>query len=257
MRRIIGHSLLLLLLAGGCSRATAPDFDETEPRVEVLSVATLKARCGSATRTTVHEEIAVQGLVTGNDRYGEYDRQLVIEDASGGLVINLDDEELHRRYPVGTRVTLYCNGLTLTNYGGRFEVLTDPDDRYGTGGIPAAAVTSYLRVAATAGEAPRPTVCPLTELGAAMLDRYVRVEGVRFTDRTVTWCRRDLLTEEFLPTEHPIADRAGNTFIVRTPATVAYVLEPLPEGEVALCGIVGSYGGHYTLRIVDRGVYYD
>ena len=257
MRRIIGHSLLLLLVwAAGCNRATAPAPDGSDPAVGLLSIATLKARCSTAARTIVREELAVQGVVTANDRYGEYRRQLVIEDRSGGLLIDLEAEELCLRYPIGTLVTLFCNGLTLTNDDGRFEVMADPDHPFGERGIPADAIAGRLRIEAAAAEAPRPAVRRLDELGAETLDTFVCVEGVRFTDRSIGWCRQDPRTEEFLPTRHPIADREGHTFTVRALGSVSYRLDPLPEGEGRLCGIVERSGGSYALRVTDRGLYF-
>lgn len=260
MRRIIGHSLLLLLL-GGCSRATAPDDGSGTPAV-VQSIAQLKASCGS-TGTVIRQEIAVQGVVTGNDRYGEFVRQLVIEDATGGLLIDIEATELHQRYPVGMRLTLHCNGLTLMNYGGRIELMADPSDPYGRNGIAAGDLARFLYPAAGSGEAPRPALRQLGELGADQLDTFVRVEGVRFAATAASegleaaWCRRDPQSGETLTTEHTLIDRAGSTFIVRVPATADYARDALPTGEGALCGIVGRFDGHYVLRVADHGIYFD
>lgn len=255
MRRIIGHSLLLLaLLASGCNRATAPAADT--PPAALTAIATLKARYGSGSEGPVREEIAVQGVVTANDRYGEFERQLVIEDASGGLVIAIELAELHHRYPIGTRVTLFCNGLTLTNYGGRIEAVADPANPYGRRGIPPEALAGHLRSEGSGG-APRPAQRTIDELGAATLDTFVRLDGVRFTGRYGTWCERDPQSGTRLPTEHLVTDAAGGTFTLLVPATASYAAEPLPAGTGSLWGIVGRAGGRYVLQVTDRNIYFN
>lgn len=252
MRRIVSLSLLLLLGWTGCDRATSLGGGEEEAVSGLQSIAALKA-CSRGEATTLRHEIAVQGVVTANDRYGEYVRQIVIEDATGGLVVGLEASELYRRFPVGTRLTIFCNGLTLCDYGGRPELIADPAGSYGTTGIAAEEFARYLRIAAEAGSRPRPAVRSLDELDAATVDTYVRLDGVHFLDAGAAWCDRDPLTGRTVSTEHPIADREGRTFVVRTPSTVRYADESVPAGEGSLYGIVGCFNGRFSLRIVDRG----
>lgn len=256
MRRIVCHSLLCLLAllcCGACDRSSG--LGEREPVTGLLSIPALKALARDGT-TALRQEVAVQGVVTANDRYGELDRRIVIQDAEGGLFIALEAAELYRRYPIGRRLTLYCNGLTLRDYGGRIEVIADPDAPYGAVGLRPAAFDRHLHAADPATDTPRPALRRIDELASVAADTYVRLEEVRFVE-TGVWCRRDPQTGRPLATRRTVVDRAGNRLPVYVPATVRYADEPLPAGEGALCGIVERFGGDCSLRVVDRGLFFD
>ncbi len=252
MRRIVCRSLLglCIFLGFACDRSTP--LSEGEPPAGLRSIAALKASARGAA-TPLREEIAVRGIVTANDRYGELERRIVVEDATGGLCIALEAGELYRRYPTGLRLTIRCNGLTLCDRGGRIELIADPDAPYGAVGLRAADFGRHLRAEAAAAETPRPALRRIDELTGVAADTYVRLEGVRFAEAG-TWCRRDPLTGRSAATEHAVVDRAGCRLPIRVPATVCYADEPLPAGEGALCGLVERFGGRTTLRVVDRGI---
>ena len=58
----------------------------------------------------------------------------------------MDATELYVDYPVGTAVTIHCNGLFLCDYGGKVMLGTRPTDEYaGPGRIPQAEAALYLR----------------------------------------------------------------------------------------------------------------
>ncbi len=256
MRRIAANLLCAAwCLAGCCACTRATSLDPGEERVTGLrSIPALKALARGGA-TPLRQEIAVQGVVTANDRYGEFERRIVLEDAEGGLTIALEAQELYRRYPVGRRLTVYCNGLVLLDYGGSIELVADPDALYGAVGIPAADLDRYLHAAAPADEAPRPAERRIDELTAAAVDTYVRIGELRFT-AAGSWCRRDPLTGRSLTTEHTATDRAGRTLTVRVPSTVRYADEPLPTGEGTLCGIVRCFDGRCALCVSDRGIFF-
>lgn len=256
MRRTAGKLLCAAwCLVGCCACNRATSLDPGGERVTGLhSIPALKALAHGGA-TPLRQEIAVQGVVTANDRYGEFERRIVLEDADGGLTIALEAQELYRRYPVGRRLTVYCNGLVLYDYGGSIELVADPDALYGAVGIPSEAFDRYLHAAAPADGAPRPAVRRIDELTAATVDTYVRIEALRFT-AAGSWCRRDPLTGRTVSTEHTVTDREGRALTVRVPSTVRYADEPLPTGEGALCGIVRYFNGRYALCVSDRGVFF-
>lgn len=57
--------------------------------------------------------------MTGNDLYGEFYKTLVVEDTSGGISIAVDATELYVDYPVGTAVTIHCNGCSCATTAAR------------------------------------------------------------------------------------------------------------------------------------------
>lgn len=135
--------LLALLLLAACDRTSKLSFEGGAPG-GVHTIADLKARC-TANSVAVTEDITLEGVVTGNDFYGEFYKTLVVEDASGGISLLIDGTRLAFDYPVGAAVTIFCNGLTLGDYGGKIQLGTAPDGDYGVGRIPHEELGRYLR----------------------------------------------------------------------------------------------------------------
>lgn len=254
MKRIaaikLGLIALLLGAASACRSAAGVAYEEPEP---TASFGWLKAQCRGESQL-ITSTIVVRGRVVANDAFGEWSRALVLEDASGGITVYADAAELAERYPFGASVVLYANGLRLYDYGGKVVVGAATPNAYGGFGIPQESVASYLHRAEDPAAAPEPRRVTLPQIGAAHIDTYVRVEGVRFVEEGSSWCDRDPQTGHFVATERTIVDEAGYAFRVRTAASCTYAAEPLPAGKGSICGVVDYFNGTYTLRVVNREV---
>lgn len=192
--------------------------------------------------------------MTSTDRLGEFERELIIEDESGGIGIAIESSELYRRYPIGSRLQIYCNGLTLYNFGGRIE-LGDKRDAYLRHGIRTEDLERYIRLMPPAEGDPKPTVKSITEITTSDVGRYVRLDQVHFTEQGL-WCAEDA-EGILIATEHAIQDEKGARFWVRTLPTCHYAKEPLPAGKGSLYGIIDYFNGRYTLRVVNYGVLFE
>lgn len=244
--------VLALAALAGCDKASGLKYDDGTPKGRV-TIAELKSRC-TGDCTAVTEDITVGGVVTGNDLYGEFYKTLVVEDASGGISIAVDATELYVDYPVGTALTIHCNGLALCDYGGKVMLGTRPTgENAGPGRIPLAEVGLYLRRKQAEVAPVRPRTLSFGEVGMRYADTYVHFEGVRFTQQG-NWCDPDPETGRPAATERRIADASGREFIVRTAGTCTYATEPVPQGTGSVYGIIDYFNGKYTLRITNREV---
>lgn len=175
LRTAVSVVLALTALAG-CDKASGLEFDDDTPQGTV-TIAALKSRCTGA-QAAVTEDITVEGVVTGNDLYGEFYKTLVVEDTSGGISIAVDATELYVDYPVGTAVTIHCNGLFLCDYGGKVMLGTRPTDEYaGPGRIPQAEAVLYLRRKQAETRPLRPRTLTFGEVDMRHTDTYVHFEG--------------------------------------------------------------------------------
>lgn len=241
--------LLLLLPLAGCDRATELRFDE-DPRT-IVSIAELKAR-GTSEAAALTEELAIRGRVVSSDRYGEFDRELVIEDASGGITLAAEHPALADLYPFGTLVTIRCNGLWLCDRGGKLVLGAAPGP-YGATPVAQAELPSRIRIEPAPERAPEAAPLAIDAISLSRVDTYVRLDGVRFIPADVCWCDTDPQTGRFVTTERTIADAEGRIFRVRTAGSCLYAGEPVPKGTGSLKGIVDYFGGVCSLRPVNRG----
>lgn len=240
--------LLAALLAGGCDRATEPR--PGEPQGGLCSIARLKSLCRGAAQP-ITEETIVRGRVVGNDRFGEFDRTLVVEDASGGIAVRVAMRETALAFPFGREVTVRCNGLVLCDYGGKIELGAAPGD-YGAEAIPEERIRLHLRLAQPQpASPPQPLELSLfREIGPEHVDTYVRFTGVRFA-RGGTWCLIDPDTHRTVTTEHTLVDAEGGTLTLRCAGTALYAREPVPFGTGSLGCVVDRFGGRYSLRVTN------
>ena len=243
MQKILIFSLFSLLV--GCSSATSLDYDDEQFPPERNSVAYLKA-LGSKGEVRLSEEIAVDVVITANDRHGEWSEAIVVEDETGGITIAVQGAERYRRYPFGGRLRLYCNGLTLRNYGGKIELCREADT-YGQRGLSEEEQAAHLHPLSLT-EAPVPQLITIDQLNNHLIDRLILLQGVEFTEKGA-WCATDPLTQAPLATKHLIRDAEGHTLAVYVAATCHYANEPLPEGSGSLCGILDYFGGEFALRV--------
>lgn len=249
MRAIASVSLLLL---AACNTATKPGFQET-PQESNRSIAGLKALCDGRTSLRIAQDATICGQVVANDLYGEFSREIILQDDSGGIAIAVDGDPLADRFPFGARVEVRCNGLVLTDYGGKVGLGTEPDE-YGSGVIPQEEIDRYFHFPGTAVEMPRSVSLTFGEVQSRHIDTRVRFERVRFVEAGELWCETDPETGRSVTTEREIIDEKGGRFFVRTLGSCDYADEPLPSGEGSLAGVIDYFGGKYALRVTFREV---
>lgn len=244
MRRIVLY--ISLLLSVSCNHASQALYDETPERL--LSIAGLKTLCDGQSSVVITRDVVIRGQVVANDLYGEFDRRIVLQDASGGISLALDGNRLSERFPFGIQIEVRCNGLSLCDYGGKIELGLTPG-QYGCSPIPTDEIDLHLRISSRNEALPRARDLTFAEVGSQHIDTRVRFRDVRFATPGQHWCDTDPETGQTLTTEREIIDPQGNRFPVRTVRSCDYALETLPAGSGSLIGVIDYFGGKYTLRV--------
>lgn len=247
-------SLLAAMFSAGCDRSTPFGYGDDGPESpRILSVQALKERC-RAPSVRIAEDINIRGTVVANDAFGEFEKTLVLEDETGGIEILADLSDLARRYELGCRMTVLCNGLSLGDYGGKIQLGAPSDGAYPVAGIPADRIARHLRRDSVAVCRRRPLALGFDELAYRHIGRYVRFTGVRFAapECGLCFCDRDAETGKRLPTARHLVDDGNDTLILRTLPGCEYADEPLPAGRGSANGILDYFNGTYQLRIVNR-----
>ena len=99
--------------AAGCTKSYDPQPQQfPEPPAATVTLADLQLLCDGRP-VIIDEPLVVTGLVTTSDRAGNFFRTLCIEEELAGLEIRCGLDNLHARYPAGTRVWLHLQGLCL------------------------------------------------------------------------------------------------------------------------------------------------
>jgi len=241
------------LFLTGCDRASELHYDD--PPGQVHTVAYLKSLCPTEGAHVVREQLTLRAAVTANDLFGEFSKTIVAGDESGGIEISIEHDDLSRLFPLGVEVEIRCDGLAVGEYGGKAVLGAPPTSVYSVDRIPATELNRYIRVV-DRGNHRRAELRTFADLTIRDAGRYVRFEGVRFTDPNALWCDIDPETQAWTTTERQLADAAGRTLSVRTLAGCSYAAEPLPSGTGSVQGILDYFNGAFSLRITNREFFF-
>ena len=70
----------------------------------------------------IQEDWAVEGIVIGNDKENNLYKSLVIQDATAGVVLNIDATNLNTDFPVGSSLIVKLQGLILGDYNNLIQI---------------------------------------------------------------------------------------------------------------------------------------
>src|SRR5690606_18917209 len=116
---------LIFLAPLGCvdEDFDAPPVGGDDPNLTVTAtIAELKAMHAPGQYEEVTDDVVISALVVSHDAAGNFFKQLVIADETGGIELRIDMNDLHNIYPVGRKVYLKARGLWLGDYNGLVQL---------------------------------------------------------------------------------------------------------------------------------------
>ncbi|MDX1477564.1 MAG: DUF5689 domain-containing protein [Saprospiraceae bacterium] len=250
-----GFILVLAIALTGC---VDQDFDAPPPGgsdpdlTPNISIADLKAMHMLGEYEEITEDLIIEALVISSDEAGNFFRQLVIQDETGGIEIRVDATELHAVYPVGRRVFVRLNGLWLGDFNNLVQlgaaVVEDEDGFLELARIPESVLDQYI-VTGTFGNEVIPAVKTIDALTSADVSTLVTLEDVQFVDGDAgsTYADAQNLTAFNLDIE----DCDKNQLIVRSSGFSSFASEITPLGNGRITGVLGVFGSDLQLLIRD------
>lgn len=244
--------LILAVLMTSCERDyDAPPLNEpvytgAKPNTTLIQ---LKERYSAATAETpieIMEDYVVKAYITGNDESGNIFKQIIVQDATAALPIQLDQGSVYATYRRGQEVFINLKGMCVSVYGGE-QQLGWPD-----GYLYRMPFATFQELVKKNGWPYADNVQPevITDISVVNLDvnkmtyRLVQLEGVHFVNGGKnTFATTSGFGEETLKDAH------GNTITVRTSNYASFAYETLPIGTGTVVGILGRFNGTWQLTI--------
>jgi len=244
--------LVMAVLMTGCERDyDAPPLIEpiyTGPQPN-MTLAYLKEKCSAATSqapVVITDDYIVKAYITGNDESGNIYKQIIVQDATAALPIQLDQGNVYTTYRRGQEVFINLKDMCVSVYGGE-QQLGWPD-----GYLYRMPFTNFkehvLKNCWPYPDNVKPEV--ITDFKtmdtdvARMTYRLVRLEGVHFVNGgKATYATESGYGEQTLKDVH------GNPITVRTSNYASFAYETLPVGTGTVVGILGRFNGGWQLTI--------
>lgn len=105
-------TLISLLGIWSCSKKAPdapPDNSTYDPQLKITHTIAQLQQMPSG--LAIQEDMVICGIVIMDDKNGNYNRKIVIQDSTGGIEVLIDQDNLYNDYPVGRKLYLKCKGL--------------------------------------------------------------------------------------------------------------------------------------------------
>ena len=180
---------LLILLLGvtlSLTQCIDQEFDSpplTGPTVDVpdeavITIATLMEQFSLNNPVALDAGSYIRGAVVGSDKSGNIFKTLMVQDATAGIAIIIDDTDLFDTYYVGREVYIKLDNLYLGDFAGLPQLGMAPNNG-DVSRIPGALLSDIVLPAAF-NVSVTPTPLLLGQLNDAALNTLVQLDNVEF-----------------------------------------------------------------------------
>ncbi len=258
----------LLALAGSVSLSSCDDDFERPPMVVPTAkrhanttIAELKTKfyTGESNYATLVEkrddgtDYIIKGRVISSDQAGNFFKQLVIEDETGAIQVNIDSYDLYKTYQYGQEIVIDVTGLYIGAYGKLMQIGSTPNNNY-PGRIASDLATKQIEVNGLAEPekivAGEYTIAALNDLISnqeeflAKQCRLVSIKDVTFKD-----AGKATLADKDKNTSRTISDGTGD-MIVYTSGYSDFYDYYCPEGKGTIVGILSFFNRSWQIRLI-------
>ena len=227
-----------------------PPFDEPHFSLGagdiLLTIADLKATTGTA--MVINHNWYIKGVVVATDESGNYFKDIVIQDTTGGIDIKLEKYSLFNDYPLGQALYINLKGMYLSNSNGTYSL----GYLGGTGivTLPAIMIDAHVFRDKFPGAVPAPV--ELTSITCQ--DRYINTlvvfHNVSFATPGVIYADPLYLLGGMTPRN--FGDELSTTAIIMRSSTYANFKNLLlPSGLGSVRGILTRYNTSWQFCIRD------
>lgn len=252
--------IFYILLITACNKK----FDEppigADPEIEVnMTIQELKSRyTGVGIFQSIPDDKIISGIVTADDRSGNFYKQIVIQDETGGIPILLDGNSVYTSYPIGRRVFIKLKGMMLGDYGGTIQIGLDSsrsdDGRYlNLGRIPQAQFDQFIVKGSYANKVTPKIVKPsdfTKKINDPLLSMLVQVNNAEFreTDLAKNYADTTLAQSAI---NFTVRTCDNQSIILRNSSYARFAGIKVAEGNGPLVGISSIFNGTVQMNIRD------
>ena len=204
----------------------------------------------------IKKDLYIEGYVVANDKLGELNNAIVIDDGSGGIELKIEGTDINSVVPLFSRVMLRCSGLNVGREGGKTVMGKAPTASYIVDRIDIDDLGNYLTILdnETPPEGERRTIASIDSY--TML-RYVRLDGLQLVDEelNMAWCDSDPENKDEHLTTVRHFHNLTDTLRVVIDHRCYYADQKPPQQCCTMHGIVDWHDGDIALRITAQQVF--
>jgi hypothetical protein len=241
-------TVMYLLIVVSCNRNfDEPPFASDPNLTATLTIQDLKnSYQGTGIFKRITDDKIISGVVIADDRSGNFYKQIVIQDATGGIPVLMESSDLYTSYPIGRRVYIKVKGLLLGDYSGNIQLGAD-SSRSGAYldlvGIPSAQFDQYV-VKGSFGNVITPKVVKTSDftnnITDPLLNTLVQFNNMEFAtgDTSKTYADPKLMTSNV---NFTVGNCDGDNIVLRNSSYARFAGLKVPKGNGPLVGVPEVY----------------
>ncbi|MGD1318909.1 DUF5689 domain-containing protein [Chryseobacterium sp. 2R14A] len=196
--------------------------------------------------TLITGDFVLKAKVTANDKSGNLFKYIYVEDATGGIRINIDKADMFNdpRFVVGKEVYVKLKNLYVGAVSGEIQLGTPFSGAVGR--IAEADVYKYFFDSKKPITAVTSTEKMINQFTAADVGRWVKIKNLQFIAGDL-----EKVYASGAVTNRTLEDCSGNKVILRTSNFADFAGQVIEGGKGDVYGIISIFNGAYQLWITD------
>lgn len=228
---------------------TESPCDFNPSKLTPKTVADIKQLAAGTTNwVQITGDYSLTAQVVANDETGNIYKYVYIEDATGGIRVNINKTNLYldSRFRLGKDVNIKLKNLYVRSVNGEIQLGSLFNNNTQFGQIEEADMYKYFFDSNTAPRAVVPTERTISQLSMADVGRWIKIKDVQFVNGDLG----KTLTDGTSATSRTLEDCSGNTVVLRTSGQAKFGSVSPGSYEVK-----GGKGDVYAALSVYNGVY--
>ncbi|MBL7722698.1 MAG: hypothetical protein JNK27_01045 [Chitinophagaceae bacterium] len=253
-----GIILVTGLFIISCERKFTDPPPLGEPDVVAnISIKDIKTRYTSGAPVAITDDAIIEGVVSCDDKSGNYYQQIAIQDSTGGVLLRLGSFNLYNYYPVGRKVYVKLKGLYLGQYNGTLQFGGGIDSAYiSQGGVTllAANLIDKHIIKGALNQPLVPKVVTVSQLTTNLQDRYVstliKLVGYEFasSERSKNYADDAQSGNRII---QDCSNLTANRITLRTSNYCNFATLPVAQGNGEIIAVYSFFGSTKQLTIRD------
>ena len=196
--------------------------------------------------TLITGDFVLKAKVTANDKSGNLFKYIYVEDATGGIRINIDKADMFNdpRFAVGKEVYVKLKNLYVGAVSGEIQLGTPFSGAVGR--IAETDVYKYFFDSKKAITAVTATEKTISQFTMADVGRWVKIKDLQFIAGDL-----EKVYASGAVTNRTLEDCSGNKVLLRTSNFADFAGQVIESGKGDVYGILSIFNGTYQLWITD------
>ncbi|MFN4893113.1 MAG: DUF5689 domain-containing protein [Bacteroidota bacterium] len=251
MRTSLLLGAVMLLTQLSCKKEIAEPPVLGDPSlVANTTIQSLKSRYNGGQAVQVADDVIIEGVVSCDDRSGNYYQQIAIQDGTGGILLRIAGSNHYTNYPVGRKLYVKCKGLYIGQYVGTIQLGGGLDSNFlSSGGV--TLLAQNLQPAhiyrGALNQPIEPVVVNASQLGITLQDQYssmlIKLVGYEFNaaDTAKAFSDADQSGNRIV---QGCANPTGNRITLRTSNYSKFASANIPNGNGEIVGVYSYFAGN-------------